>query len=277
MRQFRRLAGPILALTALLGGQGQPASASARAGDAWSANDDDALLFDVRLSQYRLGDGVRGYQTPEGACVDLADMIMALDIPVRLDKKLRRATGWVFAEDHMLAIDREAQTVQIMNNREKLLPSDIRDTPEGWCVNAQRLGTWLGITLKPDTANALLIIKSTSRLPVELAAERRSRAAKIRPIAAFDLKSLPNSSAPYRGVKTPSVDAVIAVGGLRQSSGQKRLNVSFDLFASGEIGPVAYDARLASDQRGVPNSFRVRAYRSDPAAGLLGPLKATKP
>ena len=66
----------------------------AAASGAWSANDDDALLFDLRSGNYRLGDGVRGYQTDSGICVDLADMIIAMDIPLRLDKKSRRATGW---------------------------------------------------------------------------------------------------------------------------------------------------------------------------------------
>jgi hypothetical protein len=264
-----------MALAAFFGGPGLPVSAHAETG-GWTATEDDALLFDVRLSQYRLGDGVRGYQTPGGVCVDLSDMVLALDIPVRVDKKLRRATGWAFDEGHTLAIDRDAHTVQIMNKSEKLLSSDIFDTAEGWCVDAKRLGGWLGVTLIPDTANALLLIKSSTKLPVEMAAERRARVGKIRPIASFDLKSLPNSSAPYRGFKSPSIDAVVSVGALRQSNGTKRLDVSYDLYASGEIGPVAYDARLASDRRGLPNSFRVRAYRNDADANLLGPLKATQ-
>ncbi len=265
-----------MALAALLGGQGFVAPVKAAESGGWQANDDDALLLDVRLSQYRLGDGVRGYQTPEGVCVDLSDMVMALDIPVRVDKKLRRATGWAFEESRTIILDRESAKAQIMNKAEALRASDIRDTPEGWCVDAKRLSGWLGITLLPDTSNALLVIKSQTRLPVELAMERKSRAAKIRPIAAFDLKSLPNSSAPYRGIKPPSFDAVVSLGGLRQSGGQKRVDVSYDLYATGEIGPVAYDARLASDQRGLPNSLRVRAYRNDPDGGLLGPLKATE-
>ena len=263
-----------MALAALFGGPGQ--RMSAQAAESWSASDDDALLLDVRLSQYRLGDGVRGYQTPEGVCVDLADTIMALDIPLRLDKKLRRATGWVFEEGRTLTVDREARTVQIMNISEKLLPTDIYDTPEGWCVDTKRLGGWFGIELRPDVSNALLVIKAKGRLPVELAMERKSRAAKIRPIAGFDLKTLPHSSAPYRGVKPPSVDAVLAFGGQRLSNGSKRLDVSYELFASGEIGPVAYDARLTSNRRGVPDSLRLRAYRNDPEGGLLGPLKATQ-
>ena len=48
---------------------------AAQAAPVWTANPDDALLFDVRLGQYRLGEGVRGYQTPQGSCLDLADVI----------------------------------------------------------------------------------------------------------------------------------------------------------------------------------------------------------
>ena len=72
------------------------------AADSWAPNEDDSWLFDMRSGQYRLGDGVRGYQTPQGVCVDLADVVLALDLAVRVDKKLRRATGWVFDERRSL-------------------------------------------------------------------------------------------------------------------------------------------------------------------------------
>jgi hypothetical protein len=254
---------------------GNPA---AQASSVWKANPDDALLFDVRLGQYRLGDGVRGYQTPEGICVDLADVIIALDVPVRLDKKLRRATGWVFEERRTVVIDREARTVQIMNKTENLSATDIYDTPEGWCVASGKLSGWFGVALDVDQANALLIIRSSFKLPVELALERRNRAAKIRSIAEFDLKSLPQAEAPFRGIKTPSLDAVVRVGGLRQRGdrGGTRLNAGYELYVAGEAGPVAYNARLSSNRSGVPESLRIQAYRTDPQGRLLGPLKATQ-
>ena len=265
-RLCRALTGAVLAF-----GLVQPALAQ-----GWQANSDDALLFDVRLGQYRLGDGVRGYAVPGGTCVDLADVIMALDLPIRLDKKLRRATGWAFEERRNLLIDREARAVQIMNKSEVLRDGDLFDTPEGWCVNAARLSAWLGVRLTPDLGNALLVVQADSKLPVEMAAERRARAARVRPVSSFDLKSLPQASLPFRGIKPPSVDAVVSLGGLREARrGGQQLNLGYELYAAGEIGPLAYDARLSSNQRGVPESLRLRAYRSDPQARLLGPLRAT--
>lgn len=254
------------------------AAPAAQGQSVWKANPDDALLFDVRLGQYRLGEGVRGYQTAEGACLDLADIIIALDVPVRLDKKLRRATGWVFEERRVLIIDRDAGTVQIMNKTEKIGATDIYDTPEGWCVASTRLSAWFGVMFEVDQTSALLLIRSSFKLPVELALERRNRAAKIRNIAEFDLKSLPQAEAPFRGVKTPSLDAVVRLGGLHQRAdrGGTQLNAGYELYVAGEAGPVAYNARLSSNRKGVPQSLRVQAYRTDPQGRLLGPLKATQ-
>lgn len=274
MKRLATFFGRVLMGAAVLFGLGQPGSAQAQA--RWTANSDDALLFDVRLGQYRLGDGVRGYQIPGGTCVDLADVIMALDIPVRLDKKLRRATGWAFEERHTLTIDREANTVQIMNASAKLGANDIFDTPEGWCVATAKLGAWLGIGLQADQGNALLIVKSAIKLPVEAQMERRARAAKVQNIAAFDLKSMPHSETPFRGVRMPSVDAVVSLGGLKdRTRGAGQFNRSYELYAAGEVGPIAYNARLSSNRKGVPESLRVQAYRTDPEGRLLGPLKAS--
>lgn len=274
MRPLAHLFSRALMGAAALFGLGQPGIAAAQA--RWTANADDAILLDARLGQFRLGDGVRGYATPAGTCVDLADIIMTLDIPVRLDKKLRRATGWAFDERRTIAIDREANTVQIMNTTQKLGPSDIYDTPEGWCVSTTRLSSWLGVSLVADQGNALLLIKSDAKLPVIAQMERRQRAGKMQSIASFDLKSLPQSTLPYRGVRTPSVDAVVTIGGLKdRTRGSGQFNASYELYAAGEVGPVAYNARLSSNRKGVPESLRLQAYRTDPNGQLLGPLKAT--
>ncbi|MDZ7588715.1 MAG: carboxypeptidase-like regulatory domain-containing protein [Parasphingorhabdus sp.] len=241
----------------------------------WRANSDDALLFDLRADRYRLGDGIRGYQTSAGVCVDLADMILALDIPIRLDKKSRRATGWIFTEDQTLVIDREKNTVQTMNKERSLEPAVIHDTPEGWCVSTITLASWLDVRLKPDLANAVLRIEADRKLPFLAAIERQERAAKIRPSATFDLASLPQSRESYKYFRMPSVDAVVSAGGLRESGRQAKADLRYDLFASGEIAKASFDARLSSDNKGAPNSLRLRAYRTDPGGKLLGPLRAT--
>ena len=241
----------------------------------WQANEDDALLFDVRVRQWRVGDGVRGYQTDTGVCIDFADVVMAFDLPVRIDKKSRRATGWLFEENRTFTLDRDSNTVQIMNKSQNLGTTDVRDVPEGWCVDADILSKWLNVQLKVDRANALILVSADRPLPFERAEERKARAGKVRPPREFDLSSLPQASDPYKFFRTPSVDIVTSINAARDKRSGNRVDARYEMYASGEIAGASFDARLSSNGRGVPENLRLRAYKTDPEGSLLGPLQAT--
>lgn len=284
---FRALSGrwaaAVLAVAALVGGtpvgiDGAHAAEKASvslATDSWQPNEDDSWLFDMRSGPYRLGDGVRGYQTPQGVCVDLGDMVLALDLAVRIDRKLRRATGWVFDERRTLLIDRDAGEVRAGSQSFRIAPTAIRDTAVGWCVDLDQLGAWFGVPIAADLSNAVLRIDSKEKLPFQLAAERRARAAGLRAPASFDLSSLPQASRSYRAWQAPSVDVVASAGLVSDRRGESYLQARYEVFAAGELLGHSVDARLSSDDKGVPNSLRMRLYRTDPEGRLLGPLKAT--
>jgi hypothetical protein len=275
MAVFPPLMRKALVLLALAAGTPMVPAAHAVAQDSWTANDDDSLLLDVRSGQWRVGDGVRGYRTDTGVCVDFADVIIALDLPVRLDKKSRRATGWLFDEQRTITIDRDQNIVQIMNKTQKLTEAAVRDTPEGWCVATTSLAEWFGVAIIPDLSNSVMVIKSDTKLPFELAEERKVRAGKIRPKAQFNLSSLPQSKEPYRFWRTPSVDVVASIGARKDKLRGATFDARYEIYASGELAGASFDARLSSDRSGIPETLRLRAYRTDPQGALLGPLKAT--
>ena len=66
--------------------------------------------------------------------------------------------------------------------------------------------------------------------------------------------------------------ALIAVSDKR---GGDYVQARYEVFAAGEVLKHSFDARLSSDNEGVPDSLRMRLYRTDPQGNLLGPLKAT--
>ena len=250
------------------------ASASAQA--EWEPHPDDSLLFDVRLGEYRLGDGVRGYQTPGSVCIDLGDTIAALDVPIAIDEDENRASGWAFNEENQIIIDRNQNRVRFGESTERLPSGIVFDTPEGWCVATQALATWFGVTMDADLRNAVLLLSSEQPLPVERALQRRARAASLRPRLEFDLSGLPQADTPYRMWRTPSVDVVVSIGGLRdRQRGDEGFERRYEIYAAGEILTASVDARLASDNRGIPQSLRMRAFRSSNEPNLLGPLGAT--
>jgi len=251
-----------------------PAHAQA-AKSVWQASDDDLLLLQLNVGSYKLTNEIRGYQTDSGICLDLADVIQSLDLPIRLDKKSRRATGWLFTEDQKFTLDRAANTVQNMNNGSAPVDGEIFDTPEGWCVDTKALSRWFGVELKPDLYNSVIRLESDTKLPFIEAIERRSRAARLRPKRqAFDLAAYPHADSEYKLWRTPSVDAVVRVG--YDSSSGTNTTGRYELYAAGEVAGASFDARLSSNNQLKPNSLRISAFRNDSTGGMLGPLKATQ-
>jgi hypothetical protein len=257
-------------------GSGGAALAQADAVKAPTA--DDQVILQLQVKQFRMRNELRGYQLANGGvCVDLADMILALDLPVRLAKKSRRATGWLFAEDQTFTLDREKNTVQIMNTERPIRVGEIYDTPEGWCIDTRSLASWLGATLTPNLYEAVLQLTSEKPLPFIEAIERKSRAARLQGQKTFNLADYPQANVPYRAWRTPSVDVIADFGFARGSEGAASgSHARYQIYASGEVAGASVDARLASDSNGAPDTLRVRAYRNDPDGTMLGPLKATQ-
>lgn len=220
-RKWLRKAVMLLAL----GAGGVAASAPPPAAAAWTADPDDQFLLDVNIRQLRLGDGVRAYNTPEGTCVVLGDFLTTLDVPMRIDIGAKKASGWAFKETNRISIDYGAMTAAYGISSEPIAPGTIRETPEGWCVQAAALSRWFGIAVKPVTAGSVLMLQSDIKLPVELAMERQLRAQRIKP-AKFDLGSLPRVRLPYRMWRAPALDFVVSAGVTYRASDGMRLTAS---------------------------------------------------
>jgi hypothetical protein len=247
-----------------------PASAAAE----WKPDPDEQFILDVNIHQLRLGDTVRAYKAPEGTCVVLGDFLTALDVPMRIDLTAKKASGWAFKEANKINIDFGALQASYGKKAEPIAPGTIRETPEGWCVQASALSRWFGIGVKPVTSGAVLMLQSDTKLPIELATERKQRAARIHK-ASFDLSSLPQARIPYRMWRAPALDFVVSGGITYRASDGVRVDRQASVYAAGEVAHLSYDAQITTNARGVPSLLRLRAFRSDPDAHLLGPLKAT--
>jgi hypothetical protein len=200
--------------------------------------------------------------------------LTTLDVPMRIDLTARKASGWAFKESNRISIDYGAGAVTYAGKSERLAPGTIRETPEGWCVQTTALSRWFGIGVKPITGGSVLVLQSDAKLPVEMAIERQKRAEHIHR-ASFDLSSLPQVRVPYRMWRTPALDFVVSAGVTYRASDGMRVDRQSSVLAAGEIAHLSYDAQLTTTEKGKPSLLRLRAFRSDPDANLLGPLHAT--
>ena len=248
--------------------------ASSSAPPGFVIDPDSQYMLDVNIRQLRLGDGVRGYPTPEGACLVLGDMITVLDIPVQVDLAAKKASGWAFRENYKLGIDRAARTVTYGGKSETLGAEAVRESPEGWCVDSAALGRWLGIEVKVAPYSSIVTLASPEKLPVELSRERAMRAKHLKP-AALPLQGLPQIKLAYRMWRAPALDFIVSAGVTYEARSGLRVDRRASIRAAGEIAQMSYDATIISGQNRALGSVRVKAYRSDPDGGLLGPLDAT--
>jgi len=271
-RHWLRKAAMLLALCAgsvAASAPGMPAPES-----EWTADPDAQFLLDVNIRQLKLGDGVRAYNTPEGTCVVLGDFLATLDVPMKIDLATKRASGWAFKENNKISVDYTEKSVTYRGKTEPLAAGTVRETPEGWCVQTSALTAWFGIGVKPVTSGSVLVLESEAKLPVEMAIERQQRSKSIKPTS-FDLSSLPQVRLPYRMWRAPALDFVVSAGVTYRAKDGVRVDRQSSVFAAGEIAKLSYDAQLTTTEKGKPSLLRLRAYRSDPEARLLGPLKAT--
>ncbi|QIK96983.1 hypothetical protein G7076_11620 [Sphingomonas sp. HDW15A] len=275
MAFFRHWWKVLAALLALIGAGTVAAVASAPVADGWSADPDEQFLLDVSLRRLRLGDGVRAYTTPSGPCLVFGDFLTALDVPMKIDLEANRASGWAFDQKNSIEIDKAAGIVILKGKRESFASTVVRDVPEGWCVDAQYLGRWFSLSLEAKTGISLLQVESEAKLPVELAAERRLRAAQLKRKASIETADLPRVRLPYRLWRAPALEFMVNAGATYSADSGLKVDRSVAVAGAGEIAAMSYSFRVSGSSERAIDTVRAQIYRSDPDGNLLGPLKAT--
>ena len=258
-----------------LAGVGASSPASAPVNDGWSADPDEQYLLDVNLHHLTLGDGVRAYATPEGTCVLFGDFLQALDVPMKIDLAAHKASGWAFRQDNVVSIDTAARQVVHNGKSESFAITDVREVAEGWCVDTKALARWFALDVRPDRSVSVLAVEAKDKLPVELALERRNRASGLKRDAELDIKGLPQVRLAYRLWRAPALEFIVNAGVTYRAQGGAVIDRSSSIYAAGEIAALSYTAAIQTDLKGPPRSVRATLFRSDPDAGLLGPLQAT--
>ena len=250
------------------------AASTAAPPEPFAIDPESQYMLDVNIRQLRLGDGVRGYPTPQGSCLILGDMVTVLDLPLQIDLKARVASGWAFKESHKLEISKAAATVRYGDQREALDPTAVRETPEGWCVDSAALGRWLGIDVKVAPFASVVTLVTPDKLPVELSRERSLRAKHLKP-AALPLEGLPQIKLAYRMWRAPALDFIVSAGATFEAGSGTRVDRRASVRGAGEIARMSYDATITTGEKRALGQVRFTAYRSEPDGGLLGPLDAT--
>ena len=92
----------------------------------------------------------------------------------------------------------------------------------------------------------------------------------------LDLSSLPQVRLPYRMWRAPALDFVVSGGVTYRASTGTKIDRRAAVYAAGEVAQLSYNAQVTRPTtRASRSRSALRAFRSDPDGGLLGPLDAT--
>lgn len=249
--------------------------APARAAPALPA-EADTVLLEVRLGRHLLSDAVNAYQYPQGIFLPLGEMARLLTIAVRTEPGAGRASGFLLSEQRTFNLDVLQREVVIEGLREPLDRSMIKLEADDIYVASTLLARWLPVDFALDFSTLSVTVTPRETLPLQAGLDRQERGKRAGPSAAFDHggPDYPRASTPYAMADVPFIDQTIAVDLLRAPA-QRQLDASYTAYLTADLlGTQAalFASRSLREHDG--GTLRLTMGRHDPAAGLLGPLRA---
>ena len=235
--------------------------------DAPTVSDDDLLILQLRLGRFLLSDGLIGYQTDDGACIDLGDLVRALDFAIEAHGDT--ASGWFLHEDNTFKLDTVSKTVEINGESEPIGAKDLFNSYGEVCISLKAISKWFPVRLELDFENAILFAESSIPLPVEEREARKKRRKQLRTTTQSEGRMTKNVDSPYKWSRWPTADLAFNV-----DATERKTTTSGDILATSEIAKLSTEIYASADSEQGLTNVRGRFGRQS-AAGDIGPLDLT--
>ena len=252
-----------------------PAASSFSAFAIVSRADEELLLYAARLNGTSLTDNLAAYPLPGGLVVPLGEMVRLLELPIQVDPRRGSASGYFLRPAQVFRLD-VARGVAFVNGQEAPYPrTQVEVHEDDIYVDTRLLEQWFGLTIKRDDQAAILDLESRETLPVEARWLREGRL--LRPIAkaADQYKGYQKLEDPYRFVGIPWVDQTLQLQyRSKPGSGARSFLPQGQTYLGGDLLWMSAQGYANFQNPGGLHDSRLTLGRTDPDAGLLGPMHA---
>jgi hypothetical protein len=249
-----------------------PAPPPAEAAAPTALNEEDLLLFEVRLGELSVTDSLPGYQVEDNVLLPIGELARLLDMDVVANTGERRVRGTIGAARRSLIVDLNTLTARVGAQEIALKPgefavgrTDIYFTPEA-------MSRLLPMDLKADSSSLVVEIQAREKLPIQLRLERLNRIRQLTPDVESRNDALQVAS-PYRALSWPSLDLTLETA---IDTRPPKRPYRYDVRLGGDLLWTNFQAYVGSDNAGQPSVARLLLERMDPRGGLLGPIHATR-
>ena len=168
-------------------------------------SDDNLLIVDIILGNYRLASDVFIYTSAERTVVPLQPILDAVEFPILVDPVANKASGWFLREGNEFSLNTELREVVIDGQPSSLDPEALI-VSDGFdlYVDIELLRSWFPFNATLDIGKLRLLISSETPLPLERQLEREKKRKRNRPIE--QQSELPHIDDHYRWLGSPIVD-----------------------------------------------------------------------
>ncbi len=249
----------------------QSPAASRQGADAKSLN---MLLFELRLDNDQLADGLTAYEIHNDILFPLGELTRLLTIGVNVDYRTKVASGFVLTEDRIFRVDMASQTVTLPGGTQPFDSSQVRWIDDDIYVSSKLLQSWLPIDLQINLNTLSTNVIPREKLPIQAKLERERLAKGLgRRGGQYKDPRYPRAGADYDLISMPFIDQTLGVD-VSRNNGDKNWNAAYSAFITADLLGTEASVYLTSNKTKPDPDARIILARHDPDAGLLGPLHA---
>lgn len=236
-------------------------------------SEDDLLLLALVLDGAPLTSDFEGYDTPHGLLVPLGEMCRLLGLGVTVDPKAGTATGFLLHQSRTFSLDLAQGTALLAG---KPLPFDaqrvelhLRDI----YVATTLLDQWLPLRLRVEKAASVIVVEPQEPLPLQLQLDRQRRAGQLPSAGQVLDRGYPRLDNPYRLLTPPALDQTLSLQALDVTRGGAISSLG-STYLTGDLLGMSAECHVIERDFRIDGRPRLELYRTDPAGGLLGGLRA---
>ncbi|MDL2355484.1 MAG: hypothetical protein QFF03_09525, partial [Pseudomonadota bacterium] len=230
------------------------------------------VLLEVRLDTHLLSDSLTAYQYGDDVFLPLGELAKLLTIAIRTEPIEGRASGYVLDEQRGFSLDVIQGEVSVSNRREVLERTHVKLQADDIYVASRLLARWLPVDLEVDMPSLTLRVRPREALPLQAGLERQQRGARGVRGAYADPDFAPAATA-YRALDAPFIDQTLGLD-VRRAGAGGQTSAAYTAYLTGDLAGLEAELYLHRQLRAHATDLRWTLGRTDPDAGLLGPLHA---
>lgn len=236
-------------------------------------SDDNLLVLNVTYNNHVLNNGMAGYGDEGKVFLPLDEMARTLDFNIDVDYKAGKAQGWFISEDRKLYLDLDKGQI-VTDGREYDVPEGSIVAGEGDIfIDSKLMGVLFPVDFNTNFSEMSLEIEPREKIPFQEKLDREAKWNRINPYAETQ-PELPRRESRYKLFSTPFVDFTLR-SDYSKNDRSTSAQGGYSILSKGDLGYMSSEVFISGDNKKSLQNFRIALERSDPNAGLLGPLKAT--